>query len=72
MNRSERKCMRDTPSNQVLMGILTLKNEGENLKKIQAFDEVQGAQVQIHNYQKIWNLSCPKKYSMEKGNGSLK
>jgi hypothetical protein len=49
------------------MGISTFKNEGENLKKIQAF-----IQVQTHNYQKIWNSSCPKKYSMEKGNGKLK
>jgi hypothetical protein len=54
------------------MGISTFKNEGENLKKNQAFDEVRGAQVQIHNYQKIWNSSCLKKYSMEKGNGRLK
>jgi hypothetical protein len=54
------------------MGISTLKNEGENLKKIQAFDEVKGAQVRTHNYQKIWNSSCPKNYSMEKGIGRLK
>lgn len=48
MNCSERKCTRDTSSNWVLMGISTFKNEGENLKKIQAF-----IQVQTHNYQKI-------------------
>jgi hypothetical protein len=55
-----------------LTGISTLKNEDENLKKNQAFDEVKGAQVQFHNYQKIWNSSCPKKNSMEKGNGRFK
>jgi hypothetical protein len=48
------------------MGISTFKNEGEKLKKIQAFDEVKGAQVQIHNYQKIWNSSCPKKIPWQK------
>jgi hypothetical protein len=50
----------------VLTGISTLKNEDENLKKNQAFDEVKGAQVQFHNYQKIWNSSCPKKIPWRK------
>ncbi len=56
----------------MLPRISTLKNEGENLEKNQTFDEVKGAQVQIHSYQKIWNSSCTKKYSMEKGNGRFK
>jgi hypothetical protein len=54
------------------MGISTFKNEGEKLKKIQAFDEVKGAQVQTHNYQKIWNSSCPKKIPWQKEVEGLK
>ncbi len=51
------------------MGISTFKNEGENLKKIQAFDEVKGAQVQTHiikrfGTQVVWK-NIPWKKEME-------